>query len=136
MLKSLFLLFLLIACSSSKAIKDKVVYQESVNTVLNESQKDIASCEVIYAKNKDLKDIKESQANLDLMIKQDGSVCSVDLVDKDLTHPDVVDCMLRKIRKMRFAKHDLGGEVEIRSTLLIKKVPLNHKGRNAKAFWP
>lgn len=140
MLKSLFVISILalqlLGCASKKIIKDKPTYQSSVKSTLDDNMKEVTVCEEIYAKYDDLKNIGESVAEIDLFIRADGSVSNVFVVDKDISHPDVSECMVRKIKKIKFEKHGFGELTEIRSSLTLKKLPMNHKSRNTKAFWP
>lgn len=130
------LLALLVACSSNQVITNKEEYKTSVSKTLADSKKEITECEEIYAKNDDFAKTPESVVKLDLFLNSDGTAQNVTLVDKDITHEDVKECMLRKIKNIKFAKHNFGETVEVRATLTIKKLTHNHKGRNTKAFWP
>lgn len=136
MVRLIFILLLssLVACSSGKIIKDKTAYQSSVNTTIAESKKEIMNCEEIYAENADFSKMAEVKVTLSLLIKKDGTLTSADIAAQDITHHEVKECMLRKIQKLKFAKHDLGDEVEMNTVLTLKKLAHTHKGRGRTTF--
>lgn len=129
-----FILLSFFACSSGVTYKDKSTYEQSVYKTLENSKKDIISCEEIYAENADFNNAPEAKVDLTLLIKNNGSLASADLAAHDITHHDVKECMLRKIKSLKFARHDFGDEIEINSHLTLKKLTHTHKGRGRTTF--